>query len=341
MVPTFGPDFPASFPNRPLPAPLRLLYLPMATDFQSQKTDDQLRFIFNNPAHYHADIVQAAGQELRRRGAPIVLPGPAVAAAVVAAAAPSPILAAETSPSAAPPRTGPVYQPITYQSPPEPEPGPLRKYLGLGLLALLLLAGGFYWFARTPTPSPVAVAHRPPPRLVEVATTPLPNSDANVARCVEQQTARLPAAERTEGQHLRQYRELARRFWAAETLTEYLIEAAQTAKTTPAFDQQVLLAHDAWAQWAKARVYGYRFGPGMAGHLDRMTRAATQQTQVLADLPADVAAARAATANGSPPAADPKSQQRAADVADLLRGLLPKSPVTGRVYPAINRRISL
>jgi len=311
----------------------------MATDFQTQKTDDQLRFIFNNPAHYHADIVQAAGQELRRRGVPFALPGPAVVAAATPIAAP--IAAAETTPATAAPRPGPVYQPITYQSPPEPERGLVRTYLGLIITALLVMMGGLYWAIRTPVPPPAAAKHRPPPRLVEVATAPLPNSDANVARCVTQQAARLPATERAEVQNLRQYRELARRFWAAETLTEYLIEAAQTGQTAPAFDQQILLAHDAWAQWAKARVYGYHFGPGMADHLDRMTRVATQQTQTLADLPADVAAARAAAANGSPPASDPKSQQRTADAADLLRGLLPRSPVTGRAYPAINRRISL
>ena len=335
----------------------------MTNDFYSQKTDAQLRFLVANPGYYHADIVRAAREELRRRGVPETVPKPApapappapvppvfapVAAPPASPSAPAPLApapapaprptAAETAADAALdalvlPQRGPVYQPITYQSPPEPPPARLPWKL-LALLGLLLL-GGAGWLLKTQADAPAPpVARRPPPRLVEVATEVLPNTDAAIAACVDAQTARTPATEQADAQALRQYRELARRFWAAEILTEYLFEKARAGKTTPAFAHQLALAHDAWNQWAKARVYTYRFGPVMTDHLDRMGRVARQQTQVLMDLPAQLAAHQ-------PPDTEPNDQRRLADVYDLLRGLRPTSPVTRQPYPALTRRVSL
>ena len=321
----------------------------MTNDIYAQKTDAQLRFLVANPGYYHADIGRAAREELRRRGVPETAPQPAPAPALPApvppisalpapAPAPRPTAAEATADAAlnAPvlPRTGPVYQVITYQSPPVPPPARWPRLLLAGLGVLLLL-GGAGWLLR-PNPAAPAppVAHRPPPRLVEVATEALPNTEATLAACVSAQTARTPAAEQANAQNLRQYRELARRFWAAETLTEYLFAQASAGKTSPAFANQLDLAHEAWQQWAKARVYSYRFGPVMADHLDRMSRVARLQTQVLADLPAQVAAHQA-------PTVEAQDQRRLAEVNDLLHGLRAASPVTQRPYPALNRRVSL
>ena len=308
----------------------------MTNDFYTQKTDAELRFLVANPSFYHADLVRAAREELHRRGTSETAPPPAPLVpppTLPPAPALRPTAAEAALDALVSPHRGPVYQVITYQSPPEPPPA--RWPWGLLAVLGLLLLGGAGWLLKMKRDAPApAVAHRPPPHLVEVATEALPNTAATIARCVDEQTARTPAAEQADVKSLRQYRELTRRFWAAETITEYLFEKARTGKTSPAFADQIILAHDAWGQWAKARVYSYQFGPVMTDHLDRMTRVARQQTQMLMDLPAQVAAHQA-------PDAEANDQRRIADVNDLLHGLRPASPVTQRPYPTITRRVGL
>lgn len=311
----------------------------MTNDFYTQKTDAELRFLVANPSFYHADLVRAAREELHRRSTSETAPPPAPLAPppipppIPPAPAPRPTAVEAALDALVLPHRGPVYQVITYQS--SPEPPPARPPWALLAVLGLLLLGGAGWLLKLKYAAPApAAAHRPPPRLVEVPTEVLPNTDDAIAACVDAQTASTPAAEQADAKNLRQYRELTRRFWAAETLTEYLFEKARTGKTSPAFADQITLAHDAWGQWAKARVYSYPFGPVMADHLDRMTRVARQQTQVLMDLPAQVAAHQA-------PDAEANDQRRLADVHDLLHGLRPASPVTQRPYPTITRQISL
>ena len=274
------------------------------TDFYHLKTDAELRFFVEHPELYQPELVALARRELQRRG--IALAG---GAALPAA--------------------------------PAHEAAPSRSWgkivgLGLGLLAL----GGTYWLQMRADAAEAVLRARqearrrlPPPRLTEVATSAIPNYDGVVARAVAQQLARVPAAEKANAQHLRQYRELAKRFWTAETRTEYVLNKAREGKFDAALVGHVEAVEAGWEPWRKATLYGYKLGPVMANHLDLMTRAARQQQEGLADL--------YLVAKNPQPFENEKTQRREADVSDLLSGLLPKSPVTGRAYNTVVRRVRL
>jgi hypothetical protein len=182
-----------------------------------------------------------------------------------------------------------------------------------------------------------AKTHKAPPRLIEVATSVIPNYEGVVAQCVDQQLKRVPAGERAAakqaGQPLRQYRELTKRFWTAQTQTEYVTEQARKNQLTPALAGHVESVMATWQQWNKANVYGYKFGPAMADHLDLMNRVARQEQEGLEDL--------LLVAKNPQPFENEKTKKRAADVSDLLSGLLPKSPVTGRPYNTVVRHVQL
>jgi len=273
-------------------------------DSLQQKTNDELLFLARNPSLYHADLVAAAMRELRARG--------------VAPASAAPASAAPVSPV---PASG----------------GSSRTALWLGLGAALLLGGG--WFVTRQSSEEAAPAvveakkRKAPPRLVDVPTAAMPTYDAVVQRCIELQLKKVPAAEQANAMALRQYRELSKRFWTAQTLTEYLTNEARTGKANELFSNQVALVQGHWQQMNKALVYSYKFGPVMADHLDRMSRVSTQQQEGLSDLPPLVEAHQ--------PVEDARTRQRDADVQNLLSGLLPKSPVTGKPYRAQVRTIHL
>ncbi len=273
-----------------------------ASDFYRQKTDDDLLFFVQHPEQYAPDLVAGARQELRRRGA-VLAPVPAPLAPI---AAPDEV--------APPPRSW--LRPVA---------------LGLGLL---VLAGGTYWLKeRSDAEQATARAriearrHLPPPRLTDAPTHAIPNYDAAVARAVDQQVRQVPAAEQADAQHLRQFRELAKRFWTAETQTEYLIGEADAGNAGPEFSNQARLVRETWQVWNHANVYGFSFGPVMQAQLGRMKEAAAGQQHVLDDLPALLPERRFLT--------DKDFTKRTADVQDLLGGLLPASPVSGRPYRRI------
>ncbi len=279
-----------------------------APDFYHEKPDGALVFFVEHPDFYQPSLVEAARRELRRRGVAPAVPAPA-----------------EPLPSPVPAR-----------------PGPNSARLALLVAAGLALCLVILYFVRQPSrPAPAVVAvpavPKAPPHLTEVATSVIPDYGAAVVRSVQQQVQRIPVAERTAaaqaGMPLHQYRELAKRFWTAETQTEYVIEQARQGKAGPALPGHVEAAQAAWQQWNKATLYGYKFSPAMANHLDLMTRAARQQQEGLADL--------LIVANNPQPFENAKTKQRAADVSDLLAGLLPKSPVTGQPYQTIVRHVRL
>ena len=271
------------------------------TDFYHQKTDAELQFFVENPDHYQPDIVAEARRELRRRGV----------------AGPEPVSAA---PSGL--RTGP---------------------LGLGLAAGLLVGlGGFYIINQKNHPAATPVASAPakpkaPPHLTEVATSTIPDFGPAVVASVQRQVQRIPAAERAAAAQaampLRQYRELAKRFWTAETQTEYVMNQARMGQLDAALPGHIQAVGATWEQWNKALRYSYKFGPAMSTHLDIMTRVAQQQQEGLGDL--------LIVANNPQRYENDQTRKRTADVSDLLSGLLPKSPVTGQSYNTIVRRVRL
>ena len=285
------------------------------TDFYHQKTDDELRFFVEHPDYYQPDLVVVARAELRRRGivqsSPVTPPETVLPAGPMQAYAPQPAR-----------RTGP---------------------LTLVLAALLLLSMGLYYFLNQRSEAAreqlravrAAKARKAPPRLVEVATAVMPSYD--VPAIVARQLARVPAAERAAavraGQPLRQYQELARRFWAAETQTEYLTNQAHAGQAGAAFADQTLLARQTWQDWNKAAVYGYKFGPVMNEHFQRMQQVASSQQHVLESLP-DLLPNRMFLT-------DKEFIAREVEVQDWLSTLLPASPVTGRPYQATVIRIKL
>lgn len=270
-----------------------------SADFYHQKTDDQLRFFVEHPELYQSELIAAAERELRRRN-------------------PS----AQTSQSAAVVE----YVPISREAPARGG----AKAVALGLV-VLALGGGTYWLKQRNDAAVVAVRARaearkrqPPPRLVEVATSALPNYD--VAAVVARQLRAVPAAEQADAPRLRQFRELAKRFWTAETQTEYLTTQVFAGKAGSMFSEQALVAREAWRAWNQAKMYGYQFGPVMTDHVDRMSKVASSQQHLLADLPALLPNRLYLTHK--------ETLSREADVQDLLKGVLPVSPVTGRPYKA-------
>jgi hypothetical protein len=287
------------------------------TDFYHQKTDAELRFLLDNPGYYQPELVEEARRELRRRGALQSPPTPL----------PTPDTAYQPAPEAAP-RTGLPTGPTL-----------------LGVAVVLALGlGGFYYVQQKNSPAADAASaaesipvRKAPPKLTEVAMSVVPAFD--VPSIVKAQIKRVPASEQAAaaaanaGQPLRQYRELAKRFWTAETQTEYLLQQARQGRLDAALSGHVETAGEAWQQLNKALVYSYKFGPAMTNHLDIMSRVSRQQQEALSDL--------LLVANNPQSYENDKTRQRSADVSDLLSGLLPKSPVTGEPYVAIVRRVTL
>ena len=285
-----------------------------STDFYHQKTDAELLFFVEHPDYYQPSLVESARRELRRRGvapsAPVAHPDPA-------------LLASSMEAPSSGFRTGP---------------------LTLLLAGLLLLSVGVYYYlnqqseaARELLRERAATTRKTPPRLTEVATAVIPNYDGAVVRSVEQQFQRVPAREQAAAKKadmpLHQYRELAKRFWTAETQTEYVLDQARQNKLTTALPGHVETAATAWEQWNKALNYSYKFSPVMANHLDLMTRVANEQQAALNDL--------LIVANNPQAYETDKTRKRATDVDDMLSGLLSKSPVTGRPYTVVVRRVRL
>jgi hypothetical protein len=272
-----------------------------APDVLRAKTDAELQFFVENPGLYQADLVATARQELRRRGV-----GPA-------------------------PGTVP---PVPYLTEFDTVSAPSRR--PLVLLAVVLGLGaagaGYLWATRPGTAAPLANnLSAESLKLTSVETQQLPTFDTDAI--VAAQLARVPAAEKQEAQALRQFRELSRRFWAAETQTEYLTNQADVGKTGPLFADQTLLVRENWRAWNKAAVYGYRFGPKMQGQFDLMSQAASSQQHILAALPALLPNRAFAT--------DKELVARGADVQDWLAGIRPVSPVTGKAYKATVLEIKL
>ena len=270
-----------------------------ASDFYRQKTDDELLIFVENPGQHAPDLVAGAVQELRRRGVAVPLP---------------PLAPASITDAAAPPRAW-----------------GRAAALALGLLAL---GGGTYWLKQRSDAEQAAARaqaearrHLPPPRLTDEPTHAIPNYDGAVARAVAQQLRQVPAAEQANAQHLRQFRELTRRFWDGETQTEYLTGLAVAGQAGPEFNNQVRLVRETWHAWNRANAYGYSFGPAMQAQLGRMKNAASGQQHILSDLPALLPGRLFLT--------NKDMVQRTAEVQDLVGGLLPVSPVSGRPYQRI------
>jgi hypothetical protein len=212
-----------------------------APDVLRAKTDAELQFFVEHPSLYHADLVATARQELRRRGVGAI-PVPPVA---------------------------PVPYPSNYDEVSAPSKRPL--VLAAVVLGLATAGAGFWWTSRPPAPAPPKANNLSAEALklesVETQQLPAFNTDVLVA----DQVARIPATEKQDAQALRQFRELSRRFWTAETQTEYLTNQADIGKASPLFSDQALLVRENWRAWNKAAVYGYRFGPKMQGQFDLMS----------------------------------------------------------------------
>ena len=283
-------------------------------DFYHQKTDAELQFFVAHPELYQADLIDMAWRELKRRQ---VSAAPVEAAPDAFAAAPAPIPFAPAEP----------YQPPVYE--PAPDRTMLKRVaLGIGLLAL---GGGFYYLKQGNDDALAEVRaraeevrRRPPAQLVEEKTSAIPSYD--VAGIVARQLARIPASERADAKALRQFRELAKRFWDAETQTEYLTNQAHAGEAGPMFADQALVARQTWSNWNKAAVYSYKFGPVMTRQLSAMSEAASSQQHILDQLPGLLPKRRFLN--------DKEIVSREADVQDWLKDILPTSPVTGKPYKA-------
>ncbi|TDN37272.1 hypothetical protein E4631_05015 [Hymenobacter sp. UV11] len=292
------------------------------TDALRAKTDAELQFFVDNPSFYHADIVTAAQRELMRRGLGSARP----------ASAPSPRPPGPTPTLAAQPAHAAAYTATAYDTDDTDGAAPTagrRPLLWVAAL-VLVLAGVWLWQKRTPTAAPVAMS-RPPHRspdslkLVEVVAHPLPSYDTDPI--VATQVAQIPAAEKQQAAALRQFRELCRRFWAAETQTEFLTNQAHAGQAGDLFADQALAVRSTWRDWNKAAVYSYDFGPKMKDQFERMGQVASSQQHILDRMPALLPGRKFLT--------DKELVEREIDIQDLMRGIRPTSPVTGRPYRAV------
>lgn len=276
-----------------------------ATDALRAKTDAELQFFVDNPSYYHADLVLAARQELRSRGLGST-PRPSEPVAIAAYAD-------------------------------EPAASPSRRPVLIGAALLGLAAAGVAWlWAGQPTAQPLAAGrlhHRPADslKLETVEAHPIPSFD--VEKLVAEQVASIPAGEKQKPQELRQFKGLCRRFWTAETQTEFLTNQAHAGQAGPMFVEQTLVARQTWRDWNKAVVYSYRFGPKMKDQLERMASTASSQQHILANFPGLLEGRKFLT--------DKEIQSREADVQDWLAGLRKVSPVTGKPYKATVMEIKL
>jgi hypothetical protein len=276
-----------------------------ATDVLRAKTDAELQFFVDNPGYYHTDLVDAARQELRRRGL-----GPA-------------------------PRPSEPASLADYADEPESSPSRRPVLIAAALLGVAGLGGALFWASR-PAAQPLAASragHLSPDslKLETVAARPIPSFD--VDKIVREQEAAIPDAEKQKAQELRQFRGLCRRFWTAETQTEFLTSQAHAGQAGPMFDEQTLVARQTWRDWNKAVVYSYRFGPKMKDQLERMASTASSQQHILANFPSLLAGRKFLT--------NKEMMSREADVQDLLAGLRKVSPVTGKPYKATVLEIKL
>lgn len=267
-----------------------------ATDVLRAKTDAELQFFVDNPGYYHADLVAAAQQELRRRGL-----GPA-------------------------PRPSEPVAVTDYTDEPALAPSRRPLFIAAALLGLAGASGALFWASR-PAAQPLAASrpgHLSPDslKLETVAARPIPAFD--VDKIVREQEAAIPAAEKQQPQELRQFRGLCRRFWTAETQTEFLISQARAGQAGPMFAEQTLVVRQTWRDWNKAVVYSYRFGPKMRDQLQRMARTASSQQHILADFPGLLADRKFLT--------DKEMKARDTETQDWLAGLRRVSPVTGKPY---------
>jgi hypothetical protein len=269
------------------------------TDFYHQKTDAELLYFIQHPEHYQPSIIDAARRELQRRGV------------------------APTKPS-----EGTTYNGSTAYD--EAPPRARGKVVAL-VLGALVLGGGGYWLQQRSTAQAEELRAKeearrrlPPPKLTEVATSAIPNYDGVVARVVAEQLKQVPAAEKANLQHLRQFRLLSKLFWAAQTQTEYLTNQAYAGKATPHFTDQSVLVRQTWNTWNQAAVYTYSFGPVMKEKFSRMAEAASHQQHILNEMPGMLTAQTLRQ--------DQEMTSRVNEVEDLLGGLTPVSPVTGKRY---------
>lgn len=268
-----------------------------ATDVLRAKTDAELQFFVDNPGYYHADLVAAARQELRRRGL-----GPTLATNVPGAVADYAEGEQELSPSRRP------------------------LLIAVALLGFVGAGGAIFWASR-PAAQPLAASrpgHLSPDslKLESVAAQPIPNFD--VDKIADDQVAHIPASEQQQAQALRQFRGLCRRFWAAETQTEFLTAQAQAGKAGTMFAEQTLVARETWRAWNKAAVYGYRFGPRMQDQYERMAKTASSQQHILSKFPGLLEKRKFLT--------DKEMLARDAETQDWLAGLRKVSPVTNQPY---------
>lgn len=280
---------------------------PTPPDAFHQKTTDELLFFTQNPGFYHPDLVRAAHQELRRRG---IAPAP-------------------PAPHVAPLAEDPEFTPA---------PGGRRGlWIALGVATLL---GGAWWVAdyaqrnsATPTVAETQTPADTTLTLASAPSSPLPTYDAAVEDCIAEQLRKVPTSEKTAAQELSQYRELSKRFWTAQLLSEYIQQKAQTDPRNTFLPAQVELVRASWNDWRRATVYGYKFGPTMADHYDRMTRIATQEQEGLRGLSNQLA-------TGTPMPAS-EVNEREADTQDLLAGLIRVSPTTKQPYRLRERHVRL
>ena len=279
-----------------IPQPPTTAVSDIATDFYHKKTDAELLSFIENPDYYQPSVVEAARGELKRRGVRLVGPDPDT----------------------------PAYVPV--------ETPETRSKAGtvVLLLAVLVIGAGSYKFikqkSQAAAAAKAAAAHpsKGTPQLKEVATSVIPSYDGAVAACVAQQLKRVPAAERADSKKLRQFKELAKRFWSANTQTEHLTNQAIAGKTGPMFADQALVVRETWRAWNHAAVYTYSFGPVMQSQFDLMVKAASSQQHILDKLP-DLLPGREFLT-------DKEMVSRTAEVQDILGSLVRVSPVSGRPY---------
>lgn len=227
----------------------------------TEKTDAQLLFLAQHPELYHADLINAARRELRRRG---VSPDPAQ---------PEPL-----------PRAAHI---LPYAEEVEPafwqRPAPW-----VGLLAALLIGGILYWSnlqSKAAAALAAQQAEEGPVQLETVATHLIPTFDSLTRTQIAQEMRQLSAAERTEDTAAtRKYRLLATRYWNAENQSAYLLDQFNGTAADAGLASQAPVVVEEWRRLTKALVYNHGLTAVLSERMDVMRRAAYLRIETLEEV---------------------------------------------------------
>lgn len=223
--------------------------LPPETDSIAAKSDEALHFLASHPDLYHPDIVAAAQRELQRRGVVVRVPAPKT----------------------------PAFPEVPAYSPSRSFP-----WVALGAGAVVLLVGVVVYLSSVRRPEGITTLPATLHHQAAQPGDPLPNLDSLTQAFVRRTPASLPAAERANDKALHNYQQLAQRYWAAETQTDWLLHrVTERTSIDPTLPGKIKMTSEQWSSLLRVLRYDLQLQPEMLTRAYRMAEAAELRLQEL------------------------------------------------------------